>query len=60
MVLARPEEMGHHVPQRFKKPLYSTVSVGNGLRNRCLLAFWRMLSSYKNHSLQADMSGVER
>ena len=34
MVLARAEEMGHHVPQRFKKPLYLTASVGNGLGNR--------------------------
>jgi hypothetical protein len=36
MVLARAEEMGHHVPQRFKKPLYLTMFLGNGLVERCL------------------------
>jgi hypothetical protein len=35
MILARAEEMGHHVPHRFKKSPYLTVSVGNGLSNRC-------------------------
>jgi hypothetical protein len=65
MVLARAEEMGHHVPQRFKKPLHiaferhvGRVEISAGRSLTCVNSFQSFESVWKAADQQNKSCGL--